>query len=167
MTSNVNVAYVGLGANLGDPISQLLCARKHLLASQKVIAGRTSSFYLSSPVGYSDQPNFVNCVLELKVSCTYRELFDLMQSIESIMGRVRFSDNQNAARLIDLDLLLFGDASIDESDLIVPHPRMHERLFVLVPLHELSQELAKKHSNNRLSNTVSEFKNQALFKLAL
>ena len=131
------LAYLGLGGNLGDPIEQMLSAQSALLALPGVVAGRRSSFYSSSPVGYADQPDFINCVVECEVTLTAIELLEHMQAIEITLGRQRVADNQNAPRLIDIDLLLFGDQIIESDRLVVPHPRMTKRLFVLTPLMEL------------------------------
>lgn len=131
------LAYLGLGANLGDPIEQIISARHALLSLGGISKGRCSSFYMSSPVGYDDQPYFINCVLELETCMTAIELLDLMQRIESNLGRTRVAGYQNAPRLIDIDLLLYGEQTINTERLIVPHPRMAERLFVLKPLLEL------------------------------
>lgn len=133
---------IGLGSNLGDPIQQIIDARSALLALECVSSGRCSSLYLSSPVGYSEQANFINCVVEVQADAPAHRLLEEMQEIETAMGRRRVSGNQNAPRLIDLDLLLYDDQAINTEQLIVPHPRMHERLFVLVPLHELRPEIS-------------------------
>jgi len=137
---NLTVAYLGLGANLGDPIQQLIDARTALYALDGTEHGRCSSFYLSSPVGYDEQPDFINCVLELTTRLDAYELLDAMQAIEVQLGRTRVVSNQNAPRLIDIDLLLFGHHSIRSERLNVPHPRMQQRLFVLKPLLELNSQ---------------------------
>lgn len=137
------LAYIGLGANIGEPDKQLKEACLHLSSIKTVIASRYSSFYVSKPVGYDGQPDFLNAVLELTLpmSVSAFELFDEMQVIEQAMGRQRDPSNQNAPRVIDCDLLLFGEDCINTEKLIVPHPRMHERLFVLQPLAELNSAL--------------------------
>ena len=134
-------AYIGLGSNLGDPLEQLLKARRLLFSYDEVIDARSSSIYVSTPVGYAKQPDFANCVLELTVRCSHRVLFAQIQLLEDSMGRKRDPDNQNAPRVIDIDLLLFGRQQIDDPDLIVPHPRISQRLFVLLPLAELVPDL--------------------------
>ncbi len=139
------LVYVGLGSNLGDPIEQLIDARKRLAQLPMVVSARSSLMYGSTPVGYSSQPDFANCVIELTVLGGYRDFFDNLQQVESQMGRIRDGLNQNAPRVIDIDLLLFGDSHISLDDLIVPHPRMNERLFVLMPLLELNQMMAAKY----------------------
>lgn len=156
-------AYIGLGANLDDPVGQIVAARKILSNAGFVHNIRSSSIYVSSPVGYEDQPNFLNCVVELEVTKTPRELFTLMRSTESKLGRVRDAGNQNAARRIDIDLLIYGDHDINEYDLVVPHPRMQYRLFVLLPLQELNPELARRHA----SDNEADFAGQELHRLAL
>jgi len=134
------ISYIGFGANLGDPVQQILDARRCLLVSSEIHHLRSSAFYLSSPVGYADQPDFINCVCEIETRLSAQALLELLQNIETDMGRTRDSDNQNAPRLIDLDLLLYGDERIKTETLIVPHPRIKQRLFVLQPLVELAPD---------------------------
>jgi len=134
---SITRAWLGLGANLGDPIQQIVDARQKLIALPFVKQWQCSSLFVSSPVGYTEQADFVNCVLALDVDVSSRQLFGKMQLIETQLGRVRLENNQNAPRKIDIDLLMFGEQSIEEPDLIVPHPRLNQRLFVLEPLREL------------------------------
>jgi len=131
----MTAAYVGMGANLGDPRAQLLAARDALgrIPDTQVIA--RSSLYRSAPIGYADQPAFLNCVARLETALPAQSLLAQLQQIERGLGRVR--SFPNAPRAIDLDLLLYGSEIVDTPDLTVPHPRMHERAFVLVPLLEL------------------------------
>lgn len=138
--SDLTKAYLGLGANLGDPVQQLVDARSLLSSCAGVDALRCSNFYLSSPVGCADQPDFVNAVVEVTTRLRADELFRHMQRIEQLLGRRRYENTQNAPRLIDIDLLLFANQTINEPDLVVPHPRLLQRLFVLVPLAELIAE---------------------------
>jgi 2-amino-4-hydroxy-6-hydroxymethyldihydropteridine diphosphokinase len=132
-------AYVGLGANLGDPIRQVqqaLCELGELPATRLVTQ---SSLYRTEPVGYADQPSFVNAVAQLETSLAPRALFDELKQIEQRHGRLR--GIPNGPRSLDLDLLVFaGQVSRDEK-LTIPHPRMHMRAFVLVPLAEIAAEL--------------------------
>lgn len=159
-------AYLGLGANLGDPIQQLIDARQHLRMLDGVVQMRSSSFYVSSPVGYAAQNDFVNCVIELAGELELRPLFSEMQLIEHILGRARNPENQNAARVIDIDLLLFGALRVDSSDLLVPHPRLHQRLFVLLPLAELNRELAiQDHGSVEQILQHGDFSGQQIMKL--
>jgi 2-amino-4-hydroxy-6-hydroxymethyldihydropteridine diphosphokinase len=131
----MTVAYVGMGANLGEPRAQLLAAwgALGLIADTRAIA--RSSLYRSAPIGYADQPAFLNCVAKLETALPAHALLAHLQQIERNFGRVR--SFRNAPRTIDLDLLLYGSETMDTSGLTLPHPRMHERAFVLVPLLEL------------------------------
>ena len=135
--SHSTLAVIGLGANLGDPIHQLLSARNALNDLSVDGSTQCSHFYLSSPVGYSDQPYFVNAVATFKTALLPDDLLNHTQQIETNLGRKRDPKNQNAARTIDLDILLYGDHIINDERLVVPHPRMNQRLFVLAPLVEL------------------------------
>ena len=131
----MTVAYVGMGANLGEPRAQLLAAwgALGLIADTRAIA--RSSLYRSAPIGYADQPAFLNCVAKLETALPAHALLAHLQQIERNFGRVR--SFRNAPRTIDLDLLLYGSETLDTPGLTLPHPRMHERAFVLVPLLEL------------------------------
>jgi len=130
-------AWLGLGANLDDPVQQIIDARVSLVRLPFVSAWQCSTLYVSSPVGYLNQEDFINCVLALDVSVDAQTLFAHMQLIETQLGRVRLSGNQNAPRKIDIDLLIFGEVSLNEPNLTVPHPRLNQRLFVVEPLREL------------------------------
>lgn len=132
----MSVAYVGLGANLGDPAAQLDAALAALAKLERTRVVRVSSYYRSAPVGSPAQPDFVNAVAELDTALPPRELMRELLDIESRFGRTR--EFPNAPRTLDLDLLLHGASIIDEPGLEVPHPRMHERAFVLAPLLEIA-----------------------------
>jgi len=153
--------YLGLGANLGDPVQQIIDARVKLISLKCVHAWTCSSMYLSSPVGYADQANFINCVLALDIDneLIAEEFFAHVQKIETDLGRVRDSGNQNAPRKIDIDVLLFADQVINLKKLLIPHPRMAQRLFVIEPLNELGVDI-KKDKN-------TDFSQQEIFKLAI
>ena len=131
----MTAAYVGMGANLGDPRAQLLAAWDALgrIPDTHVIA--RSSLYRSAPMGYANQPAFLNCVAKLETTLPPQGLLTRLQAIEKDLGRVR--SFANAPRIIDLDLLLYGTETLATPDLTLPHPRMHERAFVLMPLLEL------------------------------
>ncbi|GAA5444027.1 2-amino-4-hydroxy-6-hydroxymethyldihydropteridine pyrophosphokinase [Microbulbifer sp. NBRC 101763] len=131
--------YIGLGSNLSEPQRQL---RSALTAMDKIPSScllRCSSFYSSTPIGPSGQPDYVNAVAELNTSLSPIELLDQLQSIEAAHGRER--SVRWGARTLDLDILLFGERQIDDVRLQVPHPRMAERNFVLLPLAELEPQL--------------------------
>lgn len=131
----MTLAYVGLGANLGKPRRQLLAALEELGRIPQTRVTARSSLYRSAPIGYPDQPDYVNAVAKLETGLRPEELFARLQEIERGHGRKR--SFRNAPRSLDLDLLLYGGERIDTPALTVPHPRMHERAFVLVPLLEL------------------------------
>jgi 2-amino-4-hydroxy-6-hydroxymethyldihydropteridine diphosphokinase len=134
----MTVAYVGMGANLGEPRAQLLAAWDALGRIADTQATARSSLYRSAPIGYADQPAFLNCVAKLETALPAHALLVQLQRIERDLGRAR--SFRNAPRTIDLDLLLYGSETMDSPDLTLPHPRMHERAFVLVPLLELDAD---------------------------
>lgn len=131
-------AYVGLGANLGDPLAQLRNAVAALASLPGTCVAAVSSVYRSAPVGYLDQPDFLNAVAALDTRLSPQALLDALLVIEQEGGRTRAF--RNAPRLIDLDLLLYGDRVVDEVHLTVPHPRMADRAFVLLPLAEIDPD---------------------------
>ncbi len=131
-------AYVGLGSNLDQPVTQIRSAIEELARLPGTALGRVSSLYRSEPVGYVHQPPFVNAVVELSTVLPARALLEALLGIEARHGRVR--SFPNAPRPLDLDLLLYGDSVIDEPGLQLPHPRMHERRFVLLPLEEIAPQ---------------------------
>lgn len=129
-------AFIALGANLGHPVQQL--QRALLLVAQlpKTDVVRVSGFYASAAVGYADQPDFVNAVAEVETDLSAAHLLEALLAIEAVLGRVRTF--QNAPRTIDLDVILYDEQQIEQPGLLVPHPRMHERAFVLRPLLEIA-----------------------------
>jgi 2-amino-4-hydroxy-6-hydroxymethyldihydropteridine diphosphokinase len=131
-------AFVGLGANLGDPLRALQEALAGLgrLPSTRLV--RSSRVYRSAPVD-AGGPDFMNAVAELETGLGAPELLSQLQRLEQAAGRQR--PYRNAPRTLDLDLLLYGDARIESAALTVPHPRMRERAFVLLPLRELAPHL--------------------------
>lgn len=136
----MTVAFIGLGANLGDPAAQVRRAMSELDAIPKTRVLKCSSLYRSDPVGYASQPKFVNAVAEVETDLSPESLLDELNVVEDRHGRRRTIPN--APRTLDLDLLLFDDLVLARPELTVPHPRMHERAFVLAPLHEIAPQLA-------------------------
>jgi 2-amino-4-hydroxy-6-hydroxymethyldihydropteridine diphosphokinase len=132
------VAYIGLGANLGEPRQQLTEALTAMSGLPETRLAAHSSFYRSAPLGYADQPEFVNAVAALDTRLTPGALLEGLQGIERRQGRER--SFPNAPRTLDLDLLLYGEEIIARPGLTVPHPRMHQRAFVLKPLLELAPD---------------------------
>jgi 2-amino-4-hydroxy-6-hydroxymethyldihydropteridine diphosphokinase len=132
-------AFVGLGSNLEDPAAQVRSGIADLAALAHIRVVRHSIVYRSKPVGYEEQPDFANAVAELETRLAPRPLLRELLHIEQRHGRVR--SIRNGPRTLDCDLLLHDDCIMTGPELILPHPRMHERAFVLVPLHDLAPEL--------------------------
>ncbi len=126
---------IGLGANLNNPQQQVLDACQHLLAEVSIEQFQLSSLYSSTPMGPQDQPNYVNAVAIFNTSLMPHALLDLLQHIEQLHGRVRIQ--HWGPRTLDLDLLFYGNETINDTRLTVPHPGILEREFVIVPLAEL------------------------------
>jgi 2-amino-4-hydroxy-6-hydroxymethyldihydropteridine diphosphokinase len=137
----VTRAYVGLGSNLGDRESTIRSAVAELEAAEGVEVVAVSTLVDTEPVGHLDQPRFLNGVAALETSRPARELLDLLLAVEARFGRDRASVPVHGPRTLDLDLLLYGNAEIEEPGLRIPHPRLHERAFVLGPLAELEPDL--------------------------
>ncbi|GAB3091703.1 2-amino-4-hydroxy-6-hydroxymethyldihydropteridine diphosphokinase [Lysobacter terrae] len=134
------VALVGLGGNLGDAAATLRQTFRELDALPETRLLRASRLYRSRAWGRTDQPDFINAVAMIETALDARELLDAMLGIEHDAGRERHADRRWGPRTLDLDLLLFGDAVIDEPGLHVPHPHLHERSFALVPLVEIAPD---------------------------
>lgn len=131
-------AYIGLGANLGEPVKAIRAAFEAIERLPSVQALARSPLYGSAPID-SSGPDYVNAAMMVSTRLTPQELLARLQAIEIEHGRDR--PYRNAPRSLDLDLLMHGERVIDSADLILPHPRMHERAFVLRPLHDIAPEL--------------------------
>ncbi len=129
-------AYVGIGSNLEEPRQQVESAFDEIGDLPHTRLVRRSSLYRCEPVGYADQPEFVNAVAALETSLEAPDLLRALQKVEMLHGRRR--SFANAPRPLDLDLLLYGDGPLVAPDLTIPHPRMHQRAFVLRPLLEIA-----------------------------
>ena len=140
------MAYVGLGANLEDPVAQVTAGMAALAALPRTRLVAQSSLYRTVPVGYTEQPDFINAVAAVKTALGARELLDALLATEQHHGRVRTFPN--APRTLDMDVLRYGDAQMHEDGLTIPHPRMHERAFVLVPLAELDAGIARRAASS-------------------
>ncbi len=138
----MTVAYVGIGSNLADPRGQVLDALAELDRLQHTRVVKKSSLYRSAPLGHAAQPDFVNAVAQLETGLPAERLLAELQEIEARHGRR--PSFRNAPRPLDLDVLLYGDAGLSLPTLTVPHPRMHERAFVLRPLIEISPEMRER-----------------------
>jgi 2-amino-4-hydroxy-6-hydroxymethyldihydropteridine diphosphokinase len=130
-------AYIGIGSNLDDPVAQVLEAVEELGMIPDTILVNRSSLYSGKPMGPADQPDYVNAVVSLDTLLSAEELHSALVSIEDLQGRSRTGE-QWGPRIIDLDLLLYGNSSIHTETLTVPHPGMHERDFVIIPLEEIA-----------------------------
>jgi len=137
----VTRAYVALGSNLGDREATLRAAVEALGGEPGIDVVAVSRFVDTEPVGYLNQPRFLNGAVALDTTLPARELLEVLLAVERRFGRVREDVPAQGPRTLDLDLLLFGDAEIDEPGLRVPHPRLHERRFVLEPLADLDPAL--------------------------
>jgi 2-amino-4-hydroxy-6-hydroxymethyldihydropteridine diphosphokinase len=134
-------AFVGLGANVGDPPRAIREALSQLTREDGIRVAKVSGLRETDPVGYEDQPRFLNGAAELETTLSARELLERLLAIERRLGRVRGDGPRFGPRTIDLDLLLYGEETIDEPGLQIPHPRLHERRFALEPLAELDPGL--------------------------
>ena len=132
-------AYIGIGSNLDEPQAQVARAFDELAGLPQTRLSRRSSLYRTAPMGHAAQPDFINAVAALDTELGALDLLGELQAIERRHDRQR--SFRNAPRSLDLDLLLYGDACIDEPQLTVPHPRLHERAFVLQPLAEIAPQL--------------------------
>jgi 2-amino-4-hydroxy-6-hydroxymethyldihydropteridine diphosphokinase len=131
----VTAAYVGIGSNLKDPRAQVLQAFNELDGLPHTRVVKKSSLYRTAPMGHAAQPDFINAVAQLETGLPAERLLAELQQLEARHGRKR--SFANAPRTLDLDILLFGNATIRTPALTIPHPRMHERAFVLKPLVEV------------------------------
>jgi len=132
-------AYVGIGSNLDDPLAHVRQAFRDLDAIPQSRGVARSPLYRSKPLGPQDQPDYVNAVAALKTALTADDLLRTLQAIEAAHGRIR--QQRWGPRTLDLDLLLYGDLVRHDPDLTLPHPRLHERAFVLRPLHAIAPAL--------------------------
>ena len=137
----MTLAYVGLGANLGDRERTIRRAVGLLGADPEVEVVAVSSLRETDPVGYADQPRFLNGAAAVETELPPGGLLDRLLAVERELGRVRGEGPRYGPRAIDLDLLLYGDQVVEEPGLTVPHPRLAERRFALEPLHELDPGL--------------------------
>lgn len=132
-------AFVALGSNLQDPVKQVSHALSALSAMPGVSSVRASSLYRTAPVGYDEQPDFINAAAEVMTDLPPLELLRQLLALESDFGRER--SFANAPRVLDLDLLFYDGQVMQTPELTLPHPRLHERGFVLYPLAEIAPDL--------------------------
>ena len=155
----MRTAYIGMGANLpgnaGTPDATLAAAAERLDALGSVTA--RSSLYSTAPVGFADQPRFFNAAVALETELTPFELLGALLLIEKDFGRNRVLGFQNGPRTLDLDILLYGDYVIGGATLEIPHPRLAERAFALVPLNEIAPEALEPRTARTVSQLLRSF----------
>ena len=156
-------AYIGIGSNLEDPVAQVKEAVEELKVLPDTILAARSSLYSGKPMGPQDQPDYVNAVVALDTLLSPEELLQQLQRIEELQGRER-DGKKWGPRILDLDLLLYGKKVIDADGLRVPHPGMHERDFVIVPLAEIAGNL-KIPGHGLLTTLINSVENHSLKKL--
>ncbi len=133
------ICHLGLGANIGYPAYQLAAAISSLAASPEISLRRVSSVYETAPVGFTHQPRFLNMAISVKTSLSPAELLSIAADIERELGRK--STIKDGPRPIDIDILVCGQLTCEQPELTVPHPRIKERQFVLIPLSEIAPHL--------------------------
>jgi 2-amino-4-hydroxy-6-hydroxymethyldihydropteridine diphosphokinase len=152
--SEITTAYVGLGSNLGDRSGNLLYAVRGLLEASFSV-NKLSAIYETEPIGLENSANFLNMVAEIRVTnVTSSQMMARLLRIEYLLGRR--DKSQKKPRTVDLDILLFGNEQIDTPFLILPHPRMHLRRFVLTPLAEIAPNLVHPTMNKEIHEILAE-----------
>ena len=154
-------SYIGLGANLGDPRETIQAALRELAATPDLTILKVAPLYASAPID-SSGPNYINTVASLDTSLGPQELLAVLQKIELLHGRER--PYINAPRTLDLDLLLYDDIKLDGPTLIIPHPRMHQRAFVLKPLHDIAGDLQL--AQGSIQTLLAQCQDQGLWPLS-
>ena len=147
-------AYLGLGANVGDRLTSLREAVDLLATAPGIVVGRTSRVWETDPVGGPEQPDFLNVVVEIDTDLDPFDLLAAVNRVEDELGRVR--DVRWGPRTIDIDILLIDALTIDDDRLTVPHPRMHQRAFVLFPLLELIDDPVLPNGTHLLDARLSD-----------
>jgi len=153
--------YLSLGSNLGNRQEQLVRAVSYL--AETLSSQRSSSIYETKPLYVLDQPPFLNMVVSGECDLSPRELLVAVLEIEVRMGRNRHAGIPKGPRIIDIDILLYGQRIIDEEDLVIPHPLMKERQFVLIPLLELDEALKNPKTGRPLLHALQSIEDQGVY----
>lgn len=149
------IAYLGVGSNLGNRLAFMRGGRDALCAHPEIVLEASSGVYETEPHGGPpDSPTFLNAVLAVRTSLSPAELLDACRAVEDEFGRVRPGDWM--PRTLDIDVLLYDDRIVDEADLQIPHPRLHERLFVLVPLAEIAPDCLHPQRHETISDLIAK-----------
>lgn len=143
-------AFISIGSNIGDRLDHLKQSTRALHSHEGISVLSVSSIYETAPVGYTDQADFLNLTTEIETELSAHALLTVCQEIEQELGRVR--DIRWGPRTVDLDILLYNNESIEIEDLVVPHPRMHLRAFVLIPLLEIAPTIVHPVTSNLYSD---------------
>lgn len=160
MTINEPV-FIELGTNLGDRLANLQVAKESVAPKVEIV--RESSIYETPPWGYKDQQDFLNQVIEVRTELEPLALLRFLKHIEGSMGRVRTF--RNGPRVIDLDILLYGDRVLDRAELQIPHPQIQNRAFVLAPLNELAPNLVHPVMGKTIQSLLDEVDTEGIKRL--
>lgn len=156
----MNTVFLALGTNIEPRLTHLQKALRELSMTKHITILNQSSIYETAPVGYTDQADFLNMVVQIETHITPIDLLNVCQQIERGLGRKR--EIRFGPRTIDLDILIYNHENRKTERLILPHPRMHERAFVLIPLNELNAELPISDDGKRVSDYVNDLTEQAV-----
>lgn len=157
-------SYIGIGSNLGEPLLNCWRAIQLLAQEEELEVVKRSSLYKTEPLGYTNQPWFINGVVELKGPLSPGELLKRLQAIETLLGRQR--EMRWGPRTLDLDLLSYEDWILQEEDLVIPHPRIGERRFVLVPLGEIAPGWQHPQSNRTVQELLQAAGDEQVIRLS-
>ncbi|HLS23595.1 MAG TPA: 2-amino-4-hydroxy-6-hydroxymethyldihydropteridine diphosphokinase [Pseudogracilibacillus sp.] len=163
----MNISFVGLGSNIEPREENLNRALQLIEENDDVTIVKRSSIYETEPVDYTEQDKFLNMVIKLETSMKNLELLQFLQEVETTLGRKREEEIEKGPRTIDLDILLFNNENRDLDVLRIPHPRMHERAFVLVPLSEIAPDQVMPTSGRRIDELLEQLPEKEIEKVVL
>ncbi len=157
----MNRAYLGLGSNMGDKKGYIDSALELLEAHEKINIVKISSYYETEPVGYKEQDWFLNIVAEINTELDPHELLKYCMEVEQKLNRKRII--RWGPRTIDIDILLYNDYNLNKENLIIPHPRMTERAFVMIPLYEIAPDILL--NGEQIENIINKLKSEEIRKM--